>query len=345
MAIDIFTTREMLSVINEIFPARTFLADTYFAATQIHDTEFVDIDIVKGRRKMAPFVSPMHEGHVMTREGYTTQTFKPAYVKPKMVSTAADFLKRQPGENLFSNMNRAQRAAAMMASDLALMDEYITRREEWMCAQLLNTGTVHVVGDGVDVTIDLNLDSSHVLTPGDLAGGVDWLDTDATPLDDLDAIQLLISQDSGLTCNRFLLATDAWLAFIKHAQVRGEWLPAGGQAIGSNFVRGDNFEGAIFQGLARNKAIWTYNEQYIDDDGSVKSMIQSKKVIAAAEGARSVRHYGAIMDLSAPGGASLRRFPKSWEEQDPSVRYVMVQSAPLPVFHQIDGLVIATVLD
>jgi hypothetical protein len=52
--------------------------------------------------------------------------------------------------------------------------------------------------------------------------------------------------------------------------------------------------------------------------------------------------YGCIKDLSAM--YPVARFPKSWEEEDPSARFLLMQSAPLLVPTQIDSFLSAQVL-
>lgn len=345
MAIDLYSTRSMMRQLETLFPPQSFLLDNFFPEVDIASEEAIDIDIVRGKRKMAPFVHPSHTGKVDRRDGYTTKTLKPAYVKVLRPSEAADFIKRWPGETIYQTKSREQKMAELMAKDLFEMNEQLTRREEWMCAQQLTTGTIPIVGEGVNVTIDLGIAATHDLANTSLIDNGWASATNSRPLDDIDAWQLVISQDSGLIARDLLLGETAWNKFYASEQVQNEWLPLGGQNIGTTLIKGDETTGAIFRGIARSKRIWTYNELYLDDDGStVGKMIPDKRAVLVARGARAVKHYGLIHDLAAPGGAAVRSFPKTWDEQNPSVRYVMLQSAPLPFFHQIDGFVTALVV-
>lgn len=338
----LFDTRTMLGALDTMLPQYSFLLDTFFNEVNYSMTEYVDIDIYKNKRKMAPFVSYMSEGRVLSREGFKTYTFKPPYIKPKMPTSVADLLKRQMGDNIYSNRSMAQRMATLMVRDLADMEGQISRREEWMAAQALTTGKVQVTGDGVNVLIDFLWTASHSKVHTDCTGGGGWNGGSADPLQDLDDWQLLIAQDSGQTADICILGKTAWADFISNAKVIAEmdkW-----RLTGTAFNRTNQRTGAIFQGIARGKEIWTYNEWYIDDNGVEQPMVPDKQVIMGARSARCSRNYGAIMDLSAgPGGASMRIFPKSWEEQDPSVRYVMLQSSPLPAVHEVDAFVRALI--
>ena len=77
--IDLFETRTLLRAMEQSQPPKTFLLDTFFPVIRQSETDTVDIDIIKGKRKLAPFVAPMHEGKVISNEGFHTDTFKPPY--------------------------------------------------------------------------------------------------------------------------------------------------------------------------------------------------------------------------------------------------------------------------
>ncbi|MGD9545035.1 MAG: major capsid protein, partial [Methylocystis sp.] len=58
-------------------------------------------------------------------------------------------------------------------------------------------------------------------------------------------------------------------------------------------------------------------------------------------GAQGIRTYGAILDRKVL--QALSRFPKVWDEEDPSVTYTMTQSAPLPLLGWIEATAGGTV--
>lgn len=68
-------------------------------------------------------------------------------------------------------------------------------------------------------------------------------------------------------------------------------------------------------------------------------MIPDDAIILASTRARTVRAYGAIQDVRAieSGSVEAQYYPKSWVEEDPSARMVMIQTAPLVIPIQIDA--------
>jgi hypothetical protein len=339
--LDLFETRTMLAALEQMLPPKSFLRDTFFSTVETSRTEHVDIDIMKGKRRLAPFISPKKEGKLVERIGRTTRTYKPPYVKPKMVTNAHDFLKRDVGNTIYGAQDSAfSRAAKQVGKDMAELDEIITRREEWMCAQLLQTGQVDVVGDGVNDNINFGMDASHIIT---LSGGDLWSAGSATPLEDLRAWRRLVMKDSGRVPTDVVMGYEAIDAFLAHANVKDR---LDTRRIDLGMIDPAQFgSGVLYYGRIKdvNVDLWVYDEWYVhEDSGTETPMVDPTKVIIGDRNARTARHYGAIQDLKA--NASVPRFPKSWEEEDPSVRFIMVQSAPLMALHQVDAFACVKVL-
>lgn len=350
MAYDLFDSRTMMQSLEQSKPPRTFFLDTFFSgAPRTFDTEAVDIDIMKGKRRLAPFVNPYREGKVIEKRGFKTRSYKPAYIKPKMVTTAEDILKREAGSHIYSpNSGPALRAAREVGRNLAELNEMIVRREEWMAAQSIITGTCRIIGEGIDDLVDFLMASTHLPV---LSGGALWsAPTTATPLDDLKTWKRLIAKDSGISPSICVMGLSAIDAFLKCDQVIGT--STGGKnvfnMINVQMGRIDPRilpDGVTYYGTLQELGldIYTYEEWYVDDDSNIEMpMMPADRVLLGNPSARTEKLYGAIRDLKAL--AAVPRFPKSWEQEDPSVRYVMVQSAPLMAPIQIDAFLSATVL-
>jgi len=183
--IDIYQPRYLAELVRSAPPVHTFLRDTFFTNIKTFSTEEVDIDIVKGDREMAAFVHPKIGAETLDEEGYETKSYKPPMVNPDIVTTAESYMHRAPGETLYSDKTPAQRAADQLAREYQRLDDSISRREEWMCAQALTTGAIRVVGKGVNEEIDFGFTNKVVLTGteqwgqsgADIQGNLeDWVD-------------------------------------------------------------------------------------------------------------------------------------------------------------------------
>lgn len=339
MAIDMFDTRTMIEMLAAMKPARTFLKETFFGGDPVtFDTEYVDIDIIKGKRRMAPFVSPNVGSKTIERQGYQTNTYKPVLVAPDTITTAQDLLKRAPGEYVYGTMSPDERAAQQLGRDMAELDNLITRREEWMCAQALFNGQIHMVGEGVDETVDFGLTHNEVL-----AAGSRWNEDTSDPLANLRAWRRAIIQDSGVSPDTVVMGSDAIDAFISHAKVKdaldnrrvdlGQINP---QALPN---------GVTYYGFIRDVGvdIYGYDEWYLDDAGQEQPMVPTKKVLMGSKNARTDFLYGAVVD-AARGTFALPRVPKSWVQEKPSARFIQIASRPMPVPVQIDAFYVAQVV-
>lgn len=331
-------TRTMLMALEEVKPAQNFLRDRYFTEVEQSTTEYVDLDVIVNQRKMAAFVSPLGKSKVDKRVDGTTESIKPPYIKLIRPINAADLQKRFPGENPYSPFSLEQKLQILQTRDLADLRDQVNRREEWMCAQQLTTGAMTISGEGISATITLPMLSTHKLANTDLVAN-GWDQAGSNPLKDLRSLRRTIAKDSGLTATEVIFGATAWDLFSGHTEVKAAlniWNSMPGQLtpIAPSI-------GAIFQGRIEGFDLWTYDEWYIDDAGVEQPMIAAKKITLASPAMRCLRKYGAIMDLRSL--AAVPFFPKVWDEEDPSVRYVQGQSAPMPLVIQVNGFAFAQV--
>lgn len=162
--VNIYTPRYLAEVVRQAPPVHTFFRNTFFTNVQHSPTESVDIDIVKGNRRMAAFVHPRIGGEVLKSDGYKTESYKPPLVNPYDETTADRYMTRMPGEDLYSGMTPAQRAAKKLMGEYASLNDATTRREEWMAVQAIVTGQIPIVGKGVNEIIDFGFTNTETLT-------------------------------------------------------------------------------------------------------------------------------------------------------------------------------------
>jgi len=343
MSVDMFDTRTMTRALEQMKPARTFLRDTIFSDVETHVSRYVDIDIQKGNRRIAAYVSPKLQGKTVRREGFETETYEAPYTKEKMITTATELQTRPMGMDMYSGaMTPSEMAQRQLGKDLRELDERITRLEEVQCSELIQTGKVTVVGDGVDREIDFGMDATHLPA---LVGTAKWDDLDdSDPIANLRDWVDIIAQDSGLVARRAIFGKAAMRNFLRNESVQSlldNRRIVMGQIDPSTFAPGVRYWGHLNEaGLD----VFEYTEWYYSESTSQEEpMIDPDKVVMWGEGARVTRHYGAIQDLKAGINFVGARFAKSWEEDDPSARLVMVQSAPLCALHQVDAFLCATV--
>ena len=341
-AVNIYSTVVLSNVVAYLPQAQSFLLDRYFQREQRSLTEQIAFDVEAGARRMAPFVSPLVQGKVVTSKGYSTQTLAPAYVKDKRVFDPTRALKRTIGEQIGGDITPIERTQINLRTELADQVQLITRRLEWMAAQALLAGKVTIVGESYPaVVVDFGRNASHTIVK---AAGSKWSDANVNPLNDLQDWALgLILKDSGAMSRDVIMTVDVWEVFRENAFVQKRW-----NSLNTNradiALNAAVEAGGVYMGSIDSFNIFVYADWYVDPvDGVEKAMLPAGTVILAGASVEGVRAFGAIRDETA-GYQPLPYYPKSWVENDPAVRYLLMQSAPLTYPQRPNATLTATVL-
>ena len=340
---DLTNTRALLGVIDALDRPASFLLDVFFPMQQTFDTEEVQFGKLTSARRLAPFVSPLVAGQVMRQSGHTTQSFKPAYVKPKHVVEPGKALKRRAGERLGGTMSPEQRYNLQVAECLADEEDMITRREEWMASEILRTGAVTVEGENFP-TMEVDFGRDALLTKA-LTSTARWGETGVSPLANLQTWGVLVASKSGANPGIVVVDPLAGLLIQQDDELReimdNRRQPTGDIEL-AGMVAGAQGEEAVRLGRIGQWDVWMYQQLYTDAAGAEQKMLPDYSVIMGAPKlAEGIRTYGAILDTKAL--KALPRFPKYWETDDPSVGNTMTQSAPLPVLGRPNATFYASV--
>ncbi len=340
---DIFSTHVLAKVVENLPTPASFLLDTFFPNVQTSDKEEIFFDVTDSKPRITPFVSPLLPGKVVDGNGYQTKSFKPAYVKDKRRFDANIPYKRTAGETIGGSLSPAQRYERALATTLQDQLDNLTRREEVMAAEILRTGQVIVSGDGYPAnTVSFGRDAA--LTKA-LTGSNTWSTSGSKPLDNLEDWAADIQNKSGTVAKTVVMDPDAWKIFRANASVEKylDYRRGTSNTLNADpFMRGKDSK-ARYVGSIGDFDIFVYNDSYINDQGVLTNLFPSKTVILGAkDGLEGTRCYGAIHDEKANWTAS-RYFTKSWVEEDPSVRWLLLQSAPLVVPYRPNACLCATI--
>lgn len=339
--VNLYDSREMLEMLDLMEPTPLFLTDFCFPMREQSQTEMVDIDIEKGSRKMAPFVSPIVEGYVVQRLGYSTKSIKCPYIKVKMPIRPGDVLNaRQAGDVIYnSKITPTSRLMQMIARDLLYLRNIIDKRVEWMSSQMLQAGKITVTGDDViggDFEIDFGRDANATVT---LTGADLWNAATSVPLENLRTWRSAIKQRSNAYADYLIMGSSALNDFLSHADVLAV-LDNRRMSFG-NIQPQKRPDGAIYYGNIETWDIYGYDEWSADGAGTLTALVPATGVIVGSSQARMTKHNAAIQDLRSL--AVVEYFPKTWQQEDPSQEWLMLQSAPLCCPHQVDSTIFATV--
>ncbi len=347
MAVSLYDPRYMMKAVEVTTKPKTFLRDTFFGRVETFNTKKVDVDFVKGNRKLAPFVHEKIGGKTVENTGYQTNTYEPALIAPDTITNIDDIINRMPGEPLYGGMSPQERATVKMVKDFTKLEDMIARREEWMCSKALFTGKIPVIGESLDYEIDFQFTNREIKSGDDL-----WTSTGANPISQLEEMIEKVQKKGMTNPDICIMAADVARAFINNAKVQKildtknielakivpKQLPSGATYIGT----------IPYLGLD----IYKYNEWFLDDftdpkNPTTESMVPSGYIGLFSTTANFFMAYGAITLIDASGSfitVESNRVPDTWIAKKPSRRFLQLNSRPLPAPVEVDSWYIAKVI-
>lgn len=341
MAVNLFETRTMLKFSERMPRVTTFIRDTLFTGKDLSPTNKVDVDIKKGRAKVAPYVSEKVGGKVVENSGYRTETFEPPLVAPTTVTTAADLQNRVMGENLYSTRTPDERAAEKLVKDLQELDNMVTRREEVMCAEAIFEGKIDVKGEGVAYEIDFNHTNREALSGASL-----WNASTSDKLADLKRWARRVQQTGFVNTDIVIIAPDVTDTLMKDETIL-KLLDIRNMNIGEfkpeNLPNGATYIGTL-AGIGR---IYEYAATYYDDvTETVKPMVPDGTIALLSSEAEYTMAYAAITIAKGEDLVTYEadRVPDSWTEKRPARKILQLSAKPLPIPKEINGWFVAKVL-
>ena len=348
-AVSIYETRTMGRVVSKLPPVHTFFRSTFFKHEETFVTKDVDVDFVKGSRKVAPYVHRMIGGKTVPNTGYTTKTYTPPLVAPDKITTIDDLLKRQAGESIVSGRTPAERAVLKMSADFVELRDMIARREELMCTQSIFTGQIPIIGEGLNEVIDFGFTNKETITTATKK----WTNAASDPIGDLKRWHKTVQQKGFVNCDMCIMADDVATAFVNHEKVQ-KLLDVKNYSLAviqpRQLPNGVTYIGSIHElGLD----IYTYNEWYLDDwtnpaAPEEKPLVPEGTLALLSTEADYSIYYGAINMIpeEGKGFATVEgdMVPQTWVERRPDRRFLQINSKPLTVPHEVNSWFVAHVL-
>lgn len=341
-----FDTADLVEVVPTLLTPQTFFLNRYFPNVRMSDTEFVAIDVIIGKRRIAPFVSPRMEGKLVEALRVQTNMFRPPYIKDKRAPDLYRPVQRKIGERLMGGgVSAADRELANINFEMQDQIDMINRRLEWMATRALLTGTVTVSGDGFPTTtIEFGRDAGQTIV---LSGGARWGQVGVSPASNLLTWATKTLKLVGIAPTECIMTPDAFDLFIADLKVQPAilypvWNPYNNQLNPGVQVQ----KGAIFKGTWGQLEIWVYNDWYVDDSNVEQPMLPAGTVIMVAPqdgGLMGIQAFASILDPEFNYQAMMYA-PKTWVTQDPAQRLIMMQSAPLVIPGRPNASLAATVL-
>lgn len=339
-----------MAIENTIYDSRTllgvFYADDYmeppsnywlqfFPSEITFSTEEVDFGkIYADVRKLAPLVVPTAQGKPIYTAAERRMVVKPAYVKPKDPVSASRMIRRAAGIGDIGRqqpMTPQQRYDAIVADVVRQHRNAIERRWEWMAAEAILYGAITLEDEAYPRTVvDFERAANLTVT---LTGGNRWGDSGVSIMSSIEGFRKRVRDAAfGGVTNRLTIGGDVWDVMRESDEIK-ELLNINyrqNNNVSLNMGLREDMQVEYVGKLSNTLEVYVYSDYYQDTTGAAVPFMSPKDILLSGPNVRGVRAFGAIQDV----GANLNAMPvfgKMWNEQDPSVTFIMHQSAPLMV--------------
>lgn len=337
---DLYTSRTLVGVVNDLYVPSTFISSTFFGTEVTFDTELIDFDkLIKGRT-LAPFVSEVSPGEPGRSPGYATSSFKPAYSRMVDHIDPDRPFRRRPGERyLGDGATPAERSDAALAEILVEHQEALDLRIEWMAMQSLLAGKIVVVGRNYPMReIDFRRDPALTII---LTGATRWGEPGVTPSLDLEDWAQLVGDTSGAQVTHVVMGLGAWRYLWRDPEFRD--MLDNRRGTESRIELGpDSRPRYQFRGVSGTLEFWTYTAQYKDAAGAMQRFLPTNSILLLSTGLEGVQSFGATKNAKVRYRAA-RYVPTAFITDNPALEFAMTESAPLPVPVQVNAAAHITV--
>lgn len=345
---DIYKPKTMLEPYIKKMQASTFFIKNFFDNPVFFDTEEVDMDFYKEKRKIAPFVFEGVDSINASREGFTTKRYKTPKIGVNTIYSNDILNKRLPGELQYSNLTPEERAVVLQVFDYVKLDNMITRTEELMCAELLQTGIVTIEEysedkSGVVNTVKVEYDKNK---REQLTGDKEWSNVDADIYGMLEQKALEIRR-GGYNPEVIIIGDEAWAHMMKNKSIINA-LDNRRMNIGTvdpTFTANESGEGYSHLGQIKgamlgNLQMYSYNAWYSKGNGELTPYLDPNTVIMAPKNIGEML-YGAITIIPSQETQDFvtyaqKRVAKVTVNHDENMKKLTVYSRSLPKIPDMD---------
>ena len=345
-------TKKMIAAYQQTAPPTLFMSGLFLSPPQnFHNSESVQLDIVRSEEDVAVAVTDLSTGYRMNQtDFYTNKEFTPPIFKEAITFNANTLIKRVAGNDPFADVSFQAALTTRILRGMPKPAAKIHRAIELQASQILQTGTVTLIdSDGNSLyTLDYKPKATHLPQTANT-----WGAAGDNPLLDLENLCDVIRTDGLADADEAIFGANAWNAFIQNTAVQNQLdnrrMVLGGIAPE---VRG---QGAKFMGFIEvgdcRLNMWIYSGRYKHQQtGTSTRFMHADKVIVRASGGRLDATFGNVPRIvpvdarvapflptrisSRAGGMDLH--PNAWVDQTGENLYAGVSSRPLLIPTAID---------
>lgn len=305
------TKRMIERYLSEAMPTM-FLSGFFRSPPEnFHNSETVELDVIRGSEKVAVVVQDLSTGYRMnTVDVYTNKEFKPPIFKEAFPIKAPDLINRDAGQNPFEDFTYQAKVAVRAFMGFRHIEGLIRRNLELQASQVLQTGTLSLVDSSGTAlyALDYKPKATHFPT-----SSIVWGQPNDTKLADLGNLARVIRSDGLSRPDRLIFGYKAWREFIKDAAIQSlldkRFIDQGAIVRMQRNGEGGSYRGTIEIDNYQFE-LWTYDGMYEHPQTGVKTdFVAPGSVIILSAGSRFDATFGSIPRIVPPDGRLLPFMP------------------------------------
>lgn len=316
---DFPSTDKLIGVVQSFEGTDISRAAKWFPIAQTLGNVY-SFDVLTGNRTKAKYRAPEAPAgtQALTRK-VRKEVVLPTLREKKMLSEST--LRWLDGAGL----KYPEKAMVAIAREFADLDGIIERTHEYARWQLLTAGSITLNGDYSE-TLNFGIGSEAQVTNS-------WTDAaNADPINDLLAWKKMVEQKSGRRATTLLIGSDQIKSIFQSTKAQvllGEGTKDRYAATGTvNELAGMSVE-VVDDGYENDSGAFRYYMANPDRDTAADIGSVQDLVIIKTEGSVGVTAEGSPVDSKAPDGM-IGKFAKSWEQEDPTGRFILEAHTALP---------------
>jgi len=324
----IFKTRVLTIAINKMRPFTTRALDLIFGRKKGQLSSLFAWDIKSSNERLLKNIRVSDAAQVTNGVKRKTVTCEaPRFAEKRFIGADKLDAARKAGETGVELMKEK------IADEQFDMRGDVDRTREFMAVKCLSG---QVVDEAGAVIVDYNFPAAQKPV---LATGLKWNEGGVDPLPNLRAWKKYIG--ARVVVDKFvaICGSDTMDALIGNEAIGDKLKYAAGKQIAE--------EGRI--AFLAGIQIEEYFGTYRDAAGVIQDMVPANAFILVGVGPDTAAElYAPVVDLDDDAGVGTGKdpnifFSKSWDEKDPSGKWVKVEGRPLPVLFQPECVIFATV--
>lgn len=299
-------TKRMIEAYIQMASPTAFFAGMFASPAQnFHNSEEVEIDILRNDEDVSIVVQDLSTGYRMNAEDiYTNKAFKPPIHKEAVTLNSEDLLKRMPGKNPFENPEFRAALVTRMFGKMTKIENKIRRAIELQASQVLQNGTVTLTdSSGAALyTIDYKPKATHFPTVGTA-----WTAGAGDPLADLEALAEVVRNDGQADVDEIIVGSAAFDAMLQNTKLKDRFdnrrVEMGRIAPMEKRGNGGNYRGVLEIGNYKVD-VWTYGGRYKNPNGgAMTQFLTPANVVMRASSGRMDATFGSIPNIGKLLGA------------------------------------------